>query len=382
MKKRVLILMSDTGGGHRACAEAIEAALNSRYGKDSLEVELFDVFRVSRFPMNIMPEFYPWLIKHSQSIWGYGYQLVNSPKRAKLLSKLIYQVNKKRLEEIVQSKQVDVVVSVHSVITNPALWAWQKVEKRPPFLAVITNLISTHPIGYNPDAELTLLPNEIAMEQALACDMPAEKLEITGIPVHPAFSQAYASKAELREKLGWAKDKVTVLMVAGGDGMANLSEIALEINQRQLDIQLVIVAGRNKALKSQLETMNWHNEAHIYPFVSNMPELMNAADVIVTKAGPSSICEAAVAGLPMILISAIPGQETANIAYVVDNCAGAWSPKASQVADTLQAWLADKNLLETMSSNTQKLANPHAADSIAEHIMEWASKAYIDNPRS
>lgn len=376
MKKRILLLMSDTGGGHRACAEAIQAALYSLYA-DNVEVELFDVFRASRFPMNIMPEFYPWLIRHSQAIWGYGYELVNSPKRAKILSKFIYRVNKKRLEAMVREKQVDVVVSAHSVITNPALWAWQALEKRPPFLAVITNLISTHPIGYNPELELTMLPNNIALKQALACDMPEETLEITGIPVHPDFLKA-ADKGQLRETLGW-DDKLTVLMVAGGDGMGNLYETAMAINRLQLDIQLVIVAGRNKSLKSQLEAVNWNQAVHIYPFVSNMPELMKAADVIVTKAGPSSICEAAVAGLPMILISAIPGQETANIAYVVDNCAGAWSPSASRVAETLQRWVEDRVLLENMSANAKKLAKPNAAFAIAERIMEWANHGEIKN---
>jgi 1,2-diacylglycerol 3-beta-galactosyltransferase len=262
---------------------------------------------------------------------------------------------------------------VHSVITNPALWAWQALEKRPPFLAVITNLITTHPIGYNPTLELTMLPNNIALEQALACDMPRERLEITGIPVHPEFAEE-ADKGQLRKQLGW-EDKLTVLMVAGGDGMANLSEIALAINERQLDIQLVIVAGRNKALKRQSEAMTWKQKVHVYPFVSNMPDLMKAADVIVTKAGPSSICEAAVVGLPMILISAIPGQETANVGYVVDNCAGAWSPSPSQVAETLHAWSKDEALLETMRVNAKKLANPKAAFAIAEHIMQWASKA-------
>jgi 1,2-diacylglycerol 3-beta-galactosyltransferase len=374
MKKRILLLMSDTGGGHRACAEAIQAALYASYG-NRVEVELFDVFRAaSGFPMNIMPEFYPWLIRHSQAIWGYGYELANSPKRAKLLSKLIYRVNKKRLEAMVESKEADVVVSVHSVITNPALWAWQALEKRPPFLAVITNLITTHPIGYNPELELTMLPNSITLEQALACEMPRERLEITGIPVHPDFAEE-ADKGQLREQLGWDEDKLTVLMVAGGDGMANLSEMALAINERKLDIQLVIVAGRNKALKSQLEAMKWNQPVHVYPFVGNMPDLMKAADVIITKAGPSSICEAAVVGLPMILISAIPGQETANIAYVVENCAGTWSPSPSQVADTLEVWSKDEALLETMSANAKKLANPKAAFAIAEHIMQWATKA-------
>src|SRR5690606_36123924 len=90
LTKRVLFLMSDTGGGHRAAAEAIAEALQRKYG-EQVEIELIDVFKkYTSFPWNYMPEFYPWLINHSKSSWGMGYKLSNTRRRAKAMSQGMY----------------------------------------------------------------------------------------------------------------------------------------------------------------------------------------------------------------------------------------------------------------------------------------------------
>jgi 1,2-diacylglycerol 3-beta-galactosyltransferase len=126
-------------------------------------------------------------------------------------------------------------------------------------------------------------------------------MRITGLPVNPAFMDSLKGKAISREALGWDKEKITVLMVAGGDGMGPLYETARAIDALNLDLQLAVVAGRNKSLKAKLDSDSWNSSIHTYPFVTNMPQLMDAADIIVTKAGPATITEAAIAGLPMLV---------------------------------------------------------------------------------
>ena len=83
----------------------------------------------------------------------------------------------------------------------------------------------------------------------------------------------------------------------------------------------------------------------IYGFVREMPEFMRAADILVTKAGPGTISEAFIAGLPMILYSRMPGQEDGNVTYVVEKGAGVWAPEADLVVDTLRSWLEQPGLL-------------------------------------
>lgn len=380
-KKRILFLMSDTGGGHRAAAEAIRDGLYQRYGEDQIDAELIDGFKLSQFPMNYMPEFYPWLINHGKHSWGVGYKLSNTRRRAEALSRTMYLANARRFQQMAKENPADVVVSVHSILTRPAMRAFLSLEERPPFITVVTDLVSTHMFWYDERAERTLVPTQAAFDRGLECGLKTGQMRITGLPVHPGFVEGLVGKEEARTALGWEQGKTTVLMVAGGEGMGPIYETARAINDKQLDIQLVVIAGRNKALKARLEAAEWNQTTKVYPFVTNMPQLMDAADIIVTKAGPATITEAAIAELPMILMDAIPGQEDGNVTHVVENNAGAWAPEPQQVADILADWLSAADIpLAQRAENASRIARPDAVWDIVDEVMLWAEHGSIRNP--
>src|SRR5690606_37354972 len=107
-----------------------------------------------------------------------------------------------------------------------------------------------------------------------------------------------------------------------------------------------------------------------------------AADVLVTKAGPATISEACMAGLPMILYDAIPGQETGNVDYVVNNQAGVFAPNPREVADALSAWIAEgAEGLEKRSRNALRLGRPNAVWDIADEIWKLAQREPIPTQR-
>jgi 1,2-diacylglycerol 3-beta-galactosyltransferase len=382
LTKRILFLMSDTGGGHRAAAEAISEALYRKYA-DKVAVELVDVFKAySPFPWNFMPELYPWLISHGKSSWGAGYNFSNTPQRAKVLSRGMYLTVEKRMKQMLREHPSDVVVSVHSLLTPLAMQALNARDVRPPFVSVITDLVSTHMFAYAPGADRTLVPTQPAFERGLDAGLRSDQMRITGLPVHPGFSERLADKAEARRTLGWDATLPTLLLVGGGEGMGPLHKTARAINSRRLKCQLVIIAGRNKALKAELEASQWNQPTHIYGFVTDMPRLMSAADVLVSKAGPSTICEACIAGLPMILYDAIPGQETGNVEYVLASRAGVFAPSPNEVADIAQKWLAQGAAsLRQRSDNARRIGRPNAVWEIAEEVWEYAHKPYVPTNR-
>lgn len=379
MTKRVLFLMSDTGGGHRAAAEAISAALKQRHG-DAVETELVDVFRhYSPFPHNRFPEFYPWLVNHAVWVWGIGYQIAAAhPRPAKFFSKRNYRAMRTGLQRMIDEHAADVVVSVHSVITRPALNAYMTLPERPPFLVVVTDLVTTPMFWYDSRAERTLVPTKTALERGLLGEVPAEKMRITGLPVHPQFIESLPDKNEARESLGWQRDLPAVLMLSGGDGMGPVYETAQAINALRLPCQLAIVAGRNKALKRKLDRSHWNQPTFVYPFVRQMPRLMAAADILVTKAGPATIMEACIAGLPMILSDCIPGQEEGNVTHVVENNAGVFAPKPQLVAETIMQWLKDDaQEMRERAANARRIAQPDAVWQIAEEVWHYANQPCI-----
>jgi len=384
VKKRVFFLFSDTGGGHRSAFQAIQDAMQIKYG-DAVSFEAVDVLRECKWPLNKQPEMYPLIVNNSKFLWALMYHSLNGKRRAMLARQLIYMNNRDNLKRIVDEHPADVVVCTHSVIANPSFRAFLTLPKRPPFLTVITDLVTTPSFWYDPRVDRCFVPTNDAYKRGLKLGMSADQMQITGLPVNPHFMDSMTTQDEARKEVGVERDLPAVMMVAGGDGMGTIFNTATALDAKKLNIQIVVIAGKNKDLKAKLEAHDWQTPHKIFGFVTNqyeMPRIMVASDIIITKAGPSTIIEAAIAGLPMIISDRIPGQETGNVQLVVDNDAGIYAPKPETVADTVATWLSEgKKQLAKRSENARQIAYPNAVWDIAESVWEWAHKPSISPER-
>ena len=384
MKKRVLFLFSDTGGGHRSAFQAIRDAMAIRYGS-AVEFDAVDVLRECKWPLNKQPELYPRVVNTSKFLWALVYHSFDGKRRTRLARQLIYRNNRKNLRRLVQEHPADVVVCTHSVIANPTFRAFLTLEERPPFLTVVTDLVTTPTFWYDPRVDHCFVPTETAYRRGLRLGMSPRQMQITGLPVNPHFINSMTSKAEARRQFQFDPDLPAVLIVAGSEGMGTIYKMVRALDAQRRAVQIVVICGRNELLKSRLETRDWNNQHHIFGFVTNhheMPRLMVASDIIVTKAGPSTISEAAIAGLPMIISDRIPGQETGNVRLVLENDAGVYLPKPDHVVNKILDWLEEgPERLQRRASNARRIARPDAVWDIADAVWEWANKPNIASPR-
>ncbi|MCI0710748.1 MAG: glycosyltransferase [Chloroflexi bacterium] len=369
-QQSVLFLMSDTGGGHRAAAEAIRAAMEDLYPL-RYRYQLVDVFKdYTPFPFNQMPDFYPVWVNNSKLSWHLGYQMSNTRNRSKLILDSFQLSWRRGFVRLFEENQTDIVISVHPLFNRPAVKILNDIQQsRPPFMTVVTDLVSTHAFWYESRADVCLVPTFHAYERGLKYGMPAKKMKITGLPIHPAFVNGLVEKQIARQELGWDRNKLTVMMVSGGQGIGPVYETARAINAKNLNVHLVVVTGSNTALKQQLDAQSWNQTTTIYPFRTDMARLMAAADILVTKAGPASICEACVAGLPMIISDYIPGQEDGNVRHIVENHAGIYAPSPERVADALEEWVNEpSSVRNTYAKAAAALGRPEAAWTIGTEI--------------
>lgn len=213
------------------------------------------------------------------------------------------------------------------------------------YIHVVTDLVTGHAAHYAADVDHLIVPTEEARAEAIKNLVPPEKITITGQPIAPDFAQrAEQGGPPLRRALG-LDERMVVLLIGGGDGMGRLEVTARQIALSDLPLQLLVVCGRNQTVKENLEFLNPRLPMRVFGFVNNIPELMGASDVVVTKAGPGTICEAFAAQRPIILYDAVPGQEEGNVDYVVNNGAGAWCPTPWAVLRQLKQWLAHPEVL-------------------------------------
>lgn len=363
----ILFLYSDTGGGHRSAAEAIIEAIQLEFPGQAT-TEMVDVFRqYAPRPLNYAPEIYPVLTRMPR-MWSMGYRVIDGRWRVRNLYYAVWPYVRTSMQRLLREHPSDMVVSVHQLPNFPVVWAMGRERRR--FVTVVTDMVSTHAAWFNPRADLVIVPTEQAKERALTMGLRSEQIRVVGMPVAEKFTSATGSRDELRAEFGWPQNQPVVLLVGGGDGMGPLGQSVKAIDAVGLPVHLAVVCGRNLKLRADLEAHNLRLSHSLYGFVREMPEMMRAADVIVTKAGPGTISEAFIAGLPIILYSRLPGQEDGNVSYVVDEGAGVWAPEPAQVVSTLSGWLANPAAREQVAAASSRLARPKATRQIARLLAE------------
>ena len=366
-KKRVLILTIDYGLGHRSAAEAVAAAMRETYGDDA-HIEVVNPLEDPRAPSLLRDgqDRYDEVVQEIPELYNVSYRISDAGAPSTIIENALTLMLYSVLRDLVRDFEPDVIVTTIFMYQAPLDAVFALSEERVPLVTVITDLISIHELWFHDAADFCLVPTETARDLALEHGIAADRVQITGIPVDPALAREEGDRATLRAELGWDLDRTTILAV-GGKRVSHLTETLHVLNHSGLPIQLVPLGGGNEDLRQEFEETEWHVPAHCYGFVENMPTMMKASDAIICKAGGLVVTESLAAGLPLMLIDVLPGQETGNAEFVVENGAGTLVEDPTGALETISHWLADDGaLLKERARNARRLGHPRAAYEVAE----------------
>ncbi len=390
--RTVLFLISDTGAGHRSAANAIHAAMRlveeqvartPRPGVPRTPLHdpnwravIVDGFaECANFPLRKGVSLYGPAIKHSPRLYSRLFHMTNSVHRFNAAYRISQPFLRQGITQLLLRTRPDVIVSVHPLLNHITLQAMRDLGLRLPFITVITDLVSIHTAWVAPGVTACVVPTETARDYAIAAGVAAKRVRLLGMPIDPAFAtQPATSLGERKAALGLDPDLPMILLVGGGEGAGGLRQAAYSLSHLTLAAQLVIVTGRNRTLYQTLhdEKPSFSVPTTILGFVQNMPELMRAADVVATKAGPGSISEAMACDLPIVLTGYIPGQEEGNVDYVLSNRIGVLVETPDQMAAAVRSLLTPGSpALEEMRANIARLSHPRASFDIARLILTY-----------
>lgn len=372
MAKRVLFLISDTGGGHRASANALGEAFQRLHGQ-AIRCEGVDLFaEYAYWPLNKVPRMYRPLTDRHGWLWRLLWRAGERPAVWSAVVAAVGTLHSGRLRRFLADHPADLVLSVHPLLNHAPLREVRRQLPGTPFVTVVTDLETAHPVWYAPGVDLLCAPCPEVKQAALAAGVPVERVRLVGLPISLRFSEGRPGRAEARRVLGLA-ERPTVLIMGGGEGMGRVESIAHAVAARLEGVngQVVVICGRNASLQRRLSDSAWTTPVHVLGFVENMPVWMSAADCLVTKAGPGTIAEALACGLPIVLSDFVPGQEEGNVRYVQDHGVGVFSADPSEIAGVVREWLDAANpAAASMQEKARALARPRAALEIAEVVSE------------
>ncbi|KAG9151388.1 hypothetical protein Leryth_024439 [Lithospermum erythrorhizon] len=324
---------------------------------------------------------YKFMVKHVQ-LWAVAFHSTSPRWIHSVYLAAIAAFYAKEVEAGLMEYRPDIIISVHPLMQHIPLWVlkWQGLQKKVVFVTVITDLNTCHRTWFHPGVNRLYCPSEEVAKRALLDGLEESQTRVFGLPIRPSFCRAVLDKKDLRVELEMDLELPAVLLMGGGEGMGPVKKTAKALGESLFDKdlgkpigQLVIICGRNEGLATTLKSLEWNIPVKVRGFEKQMVKWMGACDCIITKAGPGTIAEALIKGLPIILNDYIPGQEKGNVPYVVDNGAGIFIRSPKETAKVVAEWFSTKSdELKRMSKNALKLAQPNAVFDIVKDIHDLA----------
>ena len=385
MTKRALFLISDTGGGHRSASVAITAALDEIKEPFAFEHRIDDVAAHCSFPLTQLGLAYSTALRYAPPVYGALYYATNGRRRYKALVRFCEPLYRERLRDLFLSYKPDVIVSVHPLLNHAAIRARADARMQHiPLVTVITDLGKVHESWLMPDADAVVVPAREVYDRAISRGVPPSRLRMLGQPIHPKFEDVTASKAAIRKQLGLPDKQFVTLLMAGGEGGGKLLTTTLALARARLDTHFIVVCGRNTALKTKLEEMAHTLRASmtVLGYTDDIPLLMRAADLLVTKAGPGSLAEANVAQVPVVVYDYVPGQERGNVDFVRHNGIGIVALSTPQVVTAVRLLLQSPDKLNQMRARQAEVAPHESARRIAALIAQITERHTIPDDGS
>ncbi len=371
---RILILFSDTGGGHRAAARALTDAL--KLLDPSCEVTVADPL-IGQGPAIVrrLASLYSPMIRRSRTAWGALYHTSNTRPTFAGIRAVFGPGVRRVVAQLLKRHDPDVVLSVHPLLNHIAHQAIRKSGRPRALMTVITDLVDFHRGWTFSQADLVIAPTEGARKVALRRRVPADRVKLLGLPVDLRFRPpAPGEKQALRRRFGLDEQRFTIMIIGGAAGVGHLAAQVRELTLDRHSWQLVVVCGRNEKLRRRLLEIDVQTPMLVLGFVDYMPELMRACDLVVTKAGPGAIAESLATGLPLVITGFLPGQETPNVDFVVESGIGAFAPKESELLDEVRVLAEGGPTWREMSRKAADLAHPYASSDIARECLLLATR--------
>jgi processive 1,2-diacylglycerol beta-glucosyltransferase len=201
--------------------------------------------------------------------------------------------------------------------------------------------------------------------------VPRERIHITGIPIMPVFAQP-AVRGDCAAELGIDASKTTLLMMSGGAGLAGTEKLAAHLLSLPGDFQIVVLAGRNARLLQALRRLAASHPRRLFPlgYTRTIERIMCAADLAITKPGGLTVSECLVLGLPMIVVSPIPGQEERNADFLLEAGAALKANDEPGLLYRVQMLMNDRERITRMRAKCLAIGRPHAARDVLRAIQD------------
>ena len=371
---KILIISSDTGGGHRSAAQTLSDGLTKFWTSGSIAVRIIKAVEESHHVTGRLVGVYNWILRNKQHWMKYVFWTINRfrPETREFFQRRCIGFCK----EIFEKWCPHIVVSVHPLTQHifARILKELNLSNQIPLVTVVTDPCYGFWKGWAcNDVSLYLVANDEARQQLIDYGITPEKIKISGMPVDPKFHELNELDAQTaRKAFGLDAEKFTVFVNAGWIGGGNIPQIFRELVRGELDVQAIFLAGKNEELRKEAEELAKTAKfpIKVIGYSDEIEKLMQSANVMISKLGGLTTFEALACRLPIIadIITPPMPQEAGTVNLIARRGAGILLKKASDIVPTIQNLVSDSKKYAEMKAATVNLAVPNSTEFIIREI--------------
>jgi processive 1,2-diacylglycerol beta-glucosyltransferase len=380
-RAEVQIWAAGTGGGHLSVAQALRTAIIAR-SAGQIGVALDDPTQVpiGRTARSLARAYGP-LVRTSPTLWGLLFRSFSSRGLSSGMDRFLLRQLGPAMAERTRLRSPLAIVNCHPLLGPAARSAADQAGVKgvsPALITVMTDLVGGHRGWLSPQPDAILTATREATLWCLQHGVPAHLIQETGLPIDPRLSDENpgpGGRPALRESLALDPKALGVLVGGGAEGVGSLRRLIGWLGASGLPLQVVVACGNNRRLLEWLRRHPQKVPTVALDFQTSLTAWLRAADVYLGKPGPSTLAEAAAAGLAILVTEALPGQEDHNAETLVAAGAALQVEGREEVLGTIARLCRPTDpLLGELKRGARTWARPEAANSAAEVILSFLER--------
>jgi processive 1,2-diacylglycerol beta-glucosyltransferase len=378
--KNVLFCYINPASGHQRAAEAVMLALrrmNPRVHAEGIN----SISYANPVLGRIISRLYLNILKHAPQFWEAIYDNPVIEEATRDVRELFSLFNARKTARVVKKHRPQVIVCTQAVPLNLLAALKARGKLKIPLVGIITDY-GVHSYWISRAVDLYLVPSEEVRRKMIRAGIRESHVRVTGIPIDPAFLARGDGRVE-RARLGLDPRRPAVLVMGGGHGLGPLDGVVSSLRALPGGVQVIVVCGNNRRLLKDLQK-RFSGDASVLLFghTRQVPRLMDAADLLVSKPGGMTTSESLAKGLPMMIVKPIPGQEEWNAGYLLRHGAAERATSLEALMESVRGLLSHRDRLERMREKCLSLARPWAAFDAAESLLSLVGEPVLSGARA
>lgn len=366
--KRIILMYISEVSGHRNAALAIEKAMLML--DPDIEILNINAFNYTNpIAEKVTNSIYMGIIKIAPKIWDYLYDNPKIVKRIERTKENIHKANSPKLKKLFDRFMPDAVICTQAFPCGMVADYKKTYGLNLPLVAVLTDYVP-HSYWIYDNVDYYIVPSDDIAVSLIKRGVDEKKVKSLGIPFDPKFARIQ-DEPSLMNKYKLKPGIPTILVMGGGQGLGPIKTIVKSLEKVKPEIQEIIVTGTNKKLYKTLKRRikKYKKRILLFGYAHHINELMNLADIVISKPGGVTTSEVLAMGKPMIIVKPLPGQEANNTRYLTEKGAAIKVDRPKEINLIVEELIGNAHKLNQIKDAVKKIAKPSASIDIARLVL-------------